>query len=115
MTPRTQLDLRPAACCPSLVGPDIDEDEAATAATLFKALSDPGRVRIVNMLANGPDSLCVCDLTGELGLSQATVSHHLKKLTDAGLLDREQRGIWGVYTLNRKALARVAKVFGPRG
>ena len=67
-------------------------------------------MRIVNLLASGPDPVGVCEFTGPLGLSQPTVSHHLKKLVQAGLLTREQRGTWAYYSLNRDALGRLAAV-----
>ena len=89
----------------------MSEGEAATTAAVFKALADPSRVRIVNLLANAPGPACVCDLTPELGLSQPTVSFHLKKLVQAGILDREQRGVWAYYQVNREALERLATVF----
>jgi ArsR family transcriptional regulator, arsenate/arsenite/antimonite-responsive transcriptional repressor len=74
----------------------------------FKALADPHRVKIINLLATSPDPMCVCEFTGPLGLSQLTVSHHLKKLVQVGLLDREQRGTWAYYGLDRDALGRLA-------
>jgi ArsR family transcriptional regulator len=97
-------------CCAPLAGPDISDDEAFAIAEVFKALSDPHRVRIVNLLANSPDEVCVCDITEEIGLSQPTVSHHLKKLTAAGLLDRSQRGVWAYYSVDRAALDRLGRV-----
>ncbi len=107
-----QLELRPAAqCCVPIADEDLSEAELATSATLFKALADPARVRIVNRLANSPDPVCVCDFTALLGLSQPTVSFHLKKLLAAGLIDREQRGAWAFYSLNRVAAARLKEVF----
>jgi ArsR family transcriptional regulator, arsenate/arsenite/antimonite-responsive transcriptional repressor len=84
--------------------------EASATATLFKALADPTRVRIVNMLAAAGEGVCVCDLTPELGLSQPTVSHHLKKLAEAGLLQREQRGTWAFYSLDPDALSLLQSV-----
>ena len=84
--------------------------EAAATASLFKALADPARVRIVNMLAAADDGVCVCDLIPHLGLSQPTVSHHLRKLADAGLLHRRQQGTWAFYSLDREALARLEAV-----
>ena len=98
--------LQQALCCPPLAGTALTNDEADNAAAVFKALADPSRVRIVNLLATSDEPVCVCDLTPPLGLSQPTVSHHLKKLTDAGLLRREARGTWAYYTLDRDALAR---------
>jgi ArsR family transcriptional regulator len=98
----------PIACCAPLDTPTLSHDEAAATATLFKALADPARVRIVNLLATSDEPVCVCNLIEPLGLSQATVSHHLKKLTDAGLLDREQRGKWAYFSIDDAAMARLA-------
>ena len=98
------------ACCSPLDTPSLSDAEAAAAAGLFKALADPARVRLVNLLATSERAVCVCELTVPLGLAQPTVSHHLKKLTRAGLLDREQRGVWAFYSLNREALAQLASL-----
>ena len=87
----------------------------ATTARLFKALADPHRVRIVNLLATSPDPVCVCEFTGPLQLSQPTVSHHLKKLVEVGLLEREQRGIWAYYSLDRDTLGRLAAAVDLQG
>jgi ArsR family transcriptional regulator len=97
-------------CCRPLDEPSMTQDDAEAAATLFRALADPSRVRLVNLLATSDEPVCVCELTAPLGLSQPTVSHHLKKLTTAGLLVREQRGIWAFYSLNREALAQMASL-----
>jgi ArsR family transcriptional regulator len=105
----------PAACCAPLGAPSLSDDQAEATARLFKALADPHRVRIVNLLATSPDPVCVCEFTGPLGLSQPTVSHHLKKLVQAGLLEREQRGTWAYYSLNRDALGRLAAVADLQG
>ena len=110
MTTDTAPPAAGAACCASLGAPSLSDDQAATTARLFKALADPHRVRIVNLLATSPDAVCVCEFTGPLGLSQPTVSHHLKKLVQAGLLHRAQRGTWAYYSLNRDALGRLAAV-----
>jgi ArsR family transcriptional regulator len=99
-----------AVCCRPLDAPSLSDDEAETTAALFKALADPARVRLVNVLATTDEPVCVCDLVAPLGLSQPTVSHHLKKLTRAGLLQREQRGVWAFYSLNREALAQLASL-----
>ncbi len=88
----------------------MSHGEAETTATVFKALADPHRVRIVNLLMNAPGAVCVCDLTEEIGLAQPTVSFHLKKLVSAGLLEREQRGVWAYYSVNREVLARLASI-----
>ena len=104
-----------AACCAPLGTASLTDSEAVATAGLFKALADPHRVKIVNRLATSPDPVCVCELTGPLGLSQATVSHHLKKLVDAGLLEREQRGTWAYYSLDRGALGRLASAVDLQG
>ena len=104
-------DATPAGCCRPIAAPDADDEDLRTTAELFSALSDPHRVRIVNLLANSPASVCVCDFQAPLGLSQPTVSFHLKKLVAAGLLRREQRGTWAYYSLDREALARVGSIF----
>jgi ArsR family transcriptional regulator len=95
------------ACCRPLAAPSLSTEETEAVARLFKALGDPARVRIVNLLATSDEPVCVCELTPALRLSQPTVSHHLKKLTDAGLLDREQRGVWAYYSLDREAIAQL--------
>src|SRR5262245_43871959 len=100
----------PAACCAPLDAPALSDEEAAATAALFKALGDPHRVRIVNLLATSPDPVCVCDIVPSVGLSQPTVSHHLKKLVGAGLLTREQRGSWAYFALNRDAIERLATI-----
>ena len=105
----------PAECCAPLAAPDITDGQAETLADVFKALADPTRVRIINMLVNADDPVCVCEFTPALELSQPTVSFHLAKLRKAGLLDREQRGTWAYYSLNRSALGRVARVLAPEG
>ncbi len=105
----------PAACCASLGASGLSEEDAETTAAVFKALSDPNRVRIVNLLANADEPVCVCNITPEIGLSQPTVSFHLKKLVSAGLLEREQRGVWAYYSVNREVLGRLATVFELEG
>lgn len=85
--------------------------DAETTALVFKALADPHRVRIINLLATAGEPVCVCNMTPLLELSQPTVSFHLKKLVRSGLIDREQRGTWGYYSLNRKALKQLSGVF----
>jgi ArsR family transcriptional regulator len=107
--------LLPAVCCRPLDEDGLTAEDAQATAALFKALSDPARVRIVNLLARTPEPVCVCDLTPAVGLSQPTVSHHLKKLVQAGLLRREQRGVWAYYTLDRDAVARAASILQLEG
>jgi ArsR family transcriptional regulator, arsenate/arsenite/antimonite-responsive transcriptional repressor len=105
----------PAVCCAPLAAPTLSTAEIEATAAVFKALADPNRVRIVHLLATTGAPVCVCDLTGPLGVSQPTVSHHLRKLLDAGLVDREQRGTWAYYSLNRAAIRRLAEVANLEG
>ena len=104
------VDVRPITCCAPLAAPVLSDDEAEATAALFKAVGDPARVRIVNLLAGADEAVCVCELIAPLGLAQATVSHHLKKLTDAGLLDREERGKWAYFSINSDAMARLSSL-----
>jgi ArsR family transcriptional regulator len=106
-----EISVAPVACCTPVGAPGITPEEAATLASVFKALADPHRVRIVNLLANAEEPVCVCDFMPLLGLSQATVSFHLKKLLAVGLLEREQRGTWAYYSLHRAGLAGLRDVF----
>jgi ArsR family transcriptional regulator len=105
----------PVACCAPLGTPALGEEEALATAELFKALGDPARVRIVKLLATADGSVCACELYEPLGLSQPTVSHHLKKRTDAGLLEREQRGKWAYFSLRRDAVEKLAAVADLQG
>ena len=105
------IPLAPVACCTPVAAFEITSDQAETLALIFKALADPHRVRIVNLLANAASPVCVCEFMPQLGLSQGTVSFHLKKLVTVGLLDREQRGTWAYYSLKRDGLDRLATVF----
>ena len=102
-----EIDPTPVACCTQVAAPDVSPEQAGTLASVFKALSDPNRVRIVNLLANSAEPVCVCDFMPQLGLSQGTVSFHLKKLLEVGLLEREQRKTWAFYSLKRDALDRL--------
>jgi ArsR family transcriptional regulator len=89
-----------ADCCAPVVRQVIQPEEAATLAAGFKALSDPARLQLISLVAAHADQeACVCDLTEPVGLSQPTVSHHLKLLVKAGILSREQRGKWAYYKL----------------
>ena len=97
----------PISCCAPIATPTLSDAEAEATAALFRALGDPARVRLLNILA-ACDECCVCEFVQPLGLSQPTVSHHLKTLTEAGLLDREQRGRWAYYSINAEAKRRLA-------
>jgi ArsR family transcriptional regulator len=105
----------PIACCAPLSAPVLDEEEAIATAELFRALADPARVRIVNALATADEPVCACEFEPAVGLSQPTVSHHLKKLVDAGLLEREQRGKWAYFSLRRDAVEKLAAVTDLKG
>ena len=96
------------ACCAPLSAPMLSDEEAEATAELFRALGDPARVRIVNVLATTAEPVCVCELVEPLGLTQPTVSHHLKKLTDVGVLDRRERGRWAFYSLRPEAAERLS-------
>jgi ArsR family transcriptional regulator len=109
------LSQIPTLCCRPLDDDGLSAEDAEATAAVFKALSDPARVRIVNLLARNPAPVCVCELTPAVGLSQPTVSHHLKKLVQAGLLHREQRGVWAYYSLDRDGLERAASVLDLKG
>ena len=95
-------------CCRPLGAAALSDGEAEATAVLFRALADPARVKIVNLLATSGEPVCACEFEPALRLSQPTVSHHLKKLTEAGLLEREQRGKWAYFSLNPEASARLA-------
>jgi ArsR family transcriptional regulator len=103
------------ACCAPITAPLLSDEEADATAELFRALGDPARVRILNVLSTSGGSICVCELVEPLGLAQPTVSHHLKKLLDAGLLDREQRGKWAYFSINPEAAERLAGLLDLEG
>jgi ArsR family transcriptional regulator len=97
------------SCCAPLTRESISVENAESLAVSLKALADPARLRILSMVAAHEDGeTCVCDLTEPLGLSQPTVSHHLKVLVDAGYLDRSKRGTWAYFRLVPGALDSVA-------
>jgi len=104
----TELPLL-TECCTPVVGEVVQAREAEVLASGFKALADPARLRLISLIAahQGAEA-CVCELTGPIGLSQPTVSHHLKILVDAGILTREQRGKWAYYRLVPEALNALA-------
>lgn len=98
-----------APCCASVTEAPLAADEAERLASTLKALADPARLRLLSIVAAADDQeACVCDLIEPVGLSQPTVSHHLKVLTEAGFLSRSKRGTWAYYRLQPDALARVA-------
>jgi ArsR family transcriptional regulator len=105
----------PVICCAPLASASLTDDEALATAELFRALGDPTRVRILNLIARSGGEVCACDLNEPVGLAQPTVSHHLKKLVDAGLLEREQRGRWAFFSLKREAVEKLAAVADLKG
>ncbi|WP_411376482.1 metalloregulator ArsR/SmtB family transcription factor [Arthrobacter sp. MPF02] len=110
------LELTPvetAGCCPPLSRKPLSEAEAEGIAPLLKALADPVRLRLMSMVASHQGGeACVCDLNDAFELSQPTISHHLKVLHDAGLLDREKRGVWVYYRARSEALQNLAALIG---
>ncbi|WP_370617385.1 metalloregulator ArsR/SmtB family transcription factor [Mumia sp. Pv 4-285] len=108
MSATISLAITPTAgaCCAPLARSAVDLDTARDLALRFKALADPARVQLLSIVAaHAGAEACVCDLTEPVGLSQPTVSHHLKILVDAGLLRREKRGRWSYYSLVPGALS----------
>ncbi|QMU98574.1 helix-turn-helix transcriptional regulator [Microbacterium esteraromaticum] len=89
-------------------------EQADGLARVFKALGDPTRVHLLSLIARSEGGeACICDLTEPVGLSQATVSHHMKLLAEAGLVTREQRGRWAYFAVNGEALAAAADALRP--
>jgi ArsR family transcriptional regulator len=107
MTATDELTLAQACCTPLMEAP-LTDDDARHMARVFKALADPARLRLLSLIAAQPDQeACNCELIEPLGLSQPTVSHHLKVLHDAGLLARERRGQWIYYRIVPEQMAAV--------
>jgi len=101
-------------CCAPLLREPITAGQAADLARMLKALADPVRLRLVSMVAaHEGGEACVCELTGPLGLTQPTISHHLKVLVDAGIFTRDKRGVWAYYALVPAALDALAAVLTP--
>ena len=101
-------------CCQPLSAAPLEADDAEVLAGVLAALADPARLRLLSLLAASPNGECCgCDLTEPLGLSQPTVSHHLKVLHDAGLLEREPRGRWVFYSLREDRLAALRTILSP--
>ena len=98
----------PVSCCAPLAAEGLSEDEAVATAAVFAALGNTARVRLVNLLAGSEMPVCLCNLVELVGLAQATVSEHLKRLVEAGLVVREERGKWSYFTIDHEAFERVA-------
>lgn len=104
------IPARPDTGCACVPGTALDDATAQEVAKVFKALGDPTRVKLLSMIvASSTGEMCVCDLTEPVGLSQPTVSHHMRLLTEAGLVTREQRGRWAYYRPTTGALAESAQ------
>jgi ArsR family transcriptional regulator len=101
---------RPAGepCCEPVAYPDIERSEAERMANVAKALGDPIRMQIVDVLRKHAGQVCVCELVPLFDLSQPTVSHHLKVLREAGIVGSERRGLWAYYYVNPEALEEVS-------
>jgi ArsR family transcriptional regulator, arsenate/arsenite/antimonite-responsive transcriptional repressor len=114
--PKSLVVLDPAdtaTCCPPLSAQPLSRAQAEQVAPLLKALADPVRLRLMSLVASHPGGeACVCDLTGAFDLSQPTISHHLKVLHEAGLLDRDKRGVWVFYRARADALAGLGALVG---
>jgi ArsR family transcriptional regulator, arsenate/arsenite/antimonite-responsive transcriptional repressor len=109
---KDRLEVVTPCCTPVTAGP-LDEDAAVELATVFKALADPVRLRLVSIIAVAPGGeICACDLPGLLDRSQPTISHHLTLLMRAGLIDREQRGKWAWFRLRREGFAAIRAALG---
>jgi ArsR family transcriptional regulator, arsenate/arsenite/antimonite-responsive transcriptional repressor len=95
-----------AACCRPLLADTLSSEDADDLATALKAIADPTRLRILSLIQSQPDGeACVCQLTGPLGLSQGTVSHHMRVLRETGLVERDQRGSWAYFRVVPESLA----------
>jgi ArsR family transcriptional regulator len=101
--PKKKRSKSEPACAP-LVHPKIEVEDAAGLARIARALGDPVRLQIVDVLHHHAGAVCVCEINDLFDLAQSTVSHHLKVLRDAGIVDYEKRGLWGFYYVKRDAL-----------
>ena len=110
------MTIRKTPCCAPVLDGRLGPAQADELAPIFRALGDPGRLRLLSFLAAQPGGeACVCNLTEPLGLSQPTVSHHLKVLNDAGFVTREKRGTWAYYRLVPEALSILRAALTPAG
>lgn len=109
----TLTPVQAVACCSPLSREPMDQPTADRIAPLLKALADPVRLRLMSLVASHEGGeACVCDLNEAFDLSQPTISHHLKVLHDAGLLDRDKRGVWVYYRASGEALSGLATLIG---
>ena len=107
LTPKTKRAAG-EPCCEPVVYPDVERAHAARMAVVAKALGDPVRLQLVDVLKKHAGKVCVCELVPLFDLSQPTVSHHLKVLRDAGLVESERRGLWAYYYVVPDALEELS-------
>jgi ArsR family transcriptional regulator len=107
---RTVIPL--VECCPPFAAPLIDATEVAELACVFAALGNPARMTLVQLLAASEEPVCFCHLSGPVGLAPSTVSEHLRRLVEAGVVEREERGKWSYYNLNAAAFERIGRFGG---
>jgi ArsR family transcriptional regulator, arsenate/arsenite/antimonite-responsive transcriptional repressor len=101
-------------CCTPLAQAPLSAEQAQQLSSRLKAVADPARLRLLSLLLASPEmEACTCELTGPLGLSQPTVSHHLRKLLEAGLVTAEARGVWTYYRADPDTLSAVADALNP--
>jgi ArsR family transcriptional regulator, arsenate/arsenite/antimonite-responsive transcriptional repressor len=114
--PKSLMVLDPAdaaACCPPLSSQPLSAAQAGQIAPVLKALADPVRLRLMSLVAShAGGEACICDLNDAFDLSQPTISHHMKVLHDAGLVDRDKRGVWVYYRARPQALASLGALIG---
>jgi ArsR family transcriptional regulator len=110
-----ELELTPKSkrgkgerCCEPVVYPDVDPQQAQRLAEVAKALGDPIRLQLVDVLRKHAGKVCVCELVPLFDVSQPTLSHHLRKLREAGIVDSERQGLWAYYYVRPQALAELA-------
>ena len=102
-----------AACCSPLTTEPLTTDQAEQIAPLLKALADPVRLRLLSLVASHEGGeACICELNDAFALSQPTISHHMKVLHEAGLVDRDKRGVWVYYRIRPQALASLGVLIG---
>jgi len=113
---KSLLDLTPVeavACCSPVTREPLSAEQALQVAPVLKAIADPVRLRLLSLVASHQNGeVCVCDLNDAFDLSQPTISHHLKQLHEAGVLDRDKRGVWVYYRVNTAALGDLVALLG---
>jgi ArsR family transcriptional regulator len=109
-----QLPVLAPECCSPLVGNPLEATAAGELSRVFKALADPVRLRLLSLIgAHAGGEACVCELAEAFDLTQPTISHHLRVLREAGLIDSERRGTWVYYRIRPETLSRLGELFAP--